>query len=116
MGYRLELVLKHPRGGRRVNTESIQEPFSECFPPKNLKPSQPEWWLSSSRTATTLLTYNAIKSRLGSQGALPFTIAPRRTIYAAGESRSQQGLVPDHNLEGQRSTMYDIIFIPGARS
>jgi catalase len=61
------------------------------------------------------VAYNAIKAALTAQGALPFTIAPRRTpIYAAGESKdSGKGVTPDHNLEGQRSTMYDAIFIPG---
>ena len=61
------------------------------------------------------VAYNGIKAALTAQGALPFTIAPRRTpIYAAGESKeSGKGVKPDHNLEGQRSTMYDAIFIPG---
>ncbi|KAI5209584.1 catalase [Aureobasidium subglaciale] len=62
------------------------------------------------------VAYNAVKAALSAQGALPFTIAPRRVpIYAAGESRdSGKGIVPDHNLEGQRSTMYDALFIPGS--
>lgn len=61
------------------------------------------------------VAYNGIKAALTAQGALPFTIAPRRTpIYAAGETKgSGKGVTPDHNLEGQRSTMYDAIFIPG---
>lgn len=61
------------------------------------------------------VAYNGIKAALSAAGAMPFTIAPRRTpIYAAGESKETgKGVKPDHNLEGQRSTMYDAIFIPG---
>lgn len=61
------------------------------------------------------VAYNGIYAALKSAGAMPFTIAPRRTpIFAAGESKdSGKGVKPDHNLEGQRSTMYDSIFIPG---
>ncbi|THX60164.1 catalase [Aureobasidium pullulans] len=86
----------------------------EDFPPENLT--------IATRMVAILIAdgydavaYNAIKAGLAAQGALPFTIAPRRTpIYAAGESKdSGKGLAPDHNLEGQRSTMYDAIFIPG---
>ncbi|THX07454.1 catalase [Aureobasidium pullulans] len=86
----------------------------EDFPPENLT--------IATRMVAILIAdgydavaYNAIKAALAAQGALPFTIAPRRTpIYAAGESKdSGKGVAPDHNLEGQRSTMYDAIFIPG---
>lgn len=61
------------------------------------------------------VAYNGIKAALSAAGALPFTIAPRRSaIYAAGESKdSGKGVVPDHHLEGQRSTMYDSVFVPG---
>ena len=61
------------------------------------------------------VAYEGIKAALTAQKAMPFTIAPRRTpIYAAGETKeNSKGVVPDHNLEGQRSTMYDSVFIPG---
>ena len=61
------------------------------------------------------VAYKGIYAALQAAGAMPFTIAPRRTpIYAAGESKgSGKGVTPDHNLEGQRSTMYDSIFVPG---
>ncbi|KAI5246800.1 catalase [Aureobasidium subglaciale] len=84
------------------------------FPPKNLT--------IATRMVAILIAdgydavaYNAIKAALSAQGALPFTIAPRRTpVYAAGESRdSGKGVIPDHNLEGQRSTMYDSIVLVG---
>ncbi|KAG9931718.1 CAT2 catalase, partial [Aureobasidium melanogenum] len=104
-----------PEEARRVNTGKRSKNLSqEDFPPKNLT--------ISTRMVAILIAdgydsvaYNAVKAALAAQGALPFTIAPRRTpIYAAGESKdSGKGLVPDHNLEGQRSTMYDAIFIPG---
>ncbi|KAH0293624.1 catalase [Aureobasidium namibiae CBS 147.97] len=104
-----------PEEARRVNLGKRSKNLSqEDFPPKNLT--------IATRMVAILIAdgydsvaYNAIKAALAAQGALPFTIAPRRTpIYAAGESKdSGKGLVPDHNLEGQRSTMYDAIFVPG---
>ncbi|CAD0106437.1 unnamed protein product [Aureobasidium uvarum] len=104
-----------PEEARRVNSGKRSKNLSqEDFPAKNLT--------ISTRMVAILIadgydsvSYNAIKAALAAQGALPFTIAPRRTpIYAAGESKdSGKGLVPDHNLEGQRSTMYDAIFVPG---
>lgn len=60
------------------------------------------------------VAYNGIKAALTAAGALPFTISPRRNkIFAAGEEDGQGGVVADHHLEGQRSTMYDSIFVPG---
>jgi catalase len=61
------------------------------------------------------VAYSGIKAALTAAGALPFTIAPRRNkIYAAGEDKSNsEGVQADHHLEGQRSTMYDSVFIPG---
>jgi catalase len=60
------------------------------------------------------VAYNAMKAALTAAGALPFTISPRRNkIYADGEDKSGPGVVADHHLEGQRSTMYDSVFIPG---
>lgn len=61
------------------------------------------------------IAYNGIKAALTAAGALPFTISPRRNkIYAAGEEKGGEGgVVADHHLEGQRSTMYDSVFIPG---
>ncbi|KAL6706413.1 catalase 1 [Coniothyrium glycines] len=61
------------------------------------------------------VAYNGIKAALTAAGALPFTISPRRNkIWAAGEEKGGEGgVVADHHLEGQRSTMYDSVFIPG---
>jgi catalase len=61
------------------------------------------------------VAYNGIKAALTAQGALPFTISPRRNkIFADGEDKSSSsGVTADHHLEGQRSTMYDSVFIPG---
>lgn len=60
------------------------------------------------------VAYNGIKAALTAAGALPFTISPRRNrIFAAGEENGEGGVVADHHLEGQRSTMYDSVFIPG---
>jgi catalase len=62
------------------------------------------------------VAYNGIKAALTAAGALPFTISPRRNkIFANGEDKSSSGagVVADHHLEGQRSTMYDSVFIPG---
>jgi len=61
------------------------------------------------------VAYNGVKVALTASGAIPFTIGPKRnTIFAAGESKgSGKGVVPDHHLEGMRSTMFDSIFVPG---
>lgn len=61
------------------------------------------------------VAYNGMVGALKGAGALPFTIAPRRTpILAAGEEKGAgKGVKPDHNLEGMRSTMFDSVFIPG---
>ncbi|KAI0200752.1 catalase [Astrocystis sublimbata] len=60
-------------------------------------------------------TYDAITTAIKASGALPFTIAPRRSeIYPAGaEKNSGKGVQPDHHLEGMRSTMFDALFVPG---
>lgn len=61
------------------------------------------------------VAYSAMYGAIKAAGALPFVISTRRSaIYAAGEDRaSSKGTVPDHHLEGQRSTMFDAIFVPG---
>lgn len=61
------------------------------------------------------VAYTGLKAAITAAGALPFTIAPRRSaIYAAGEDKSSsKGVVPDHHLEGMRSTMFDSVFVPG---
>jgi len=63
------------------------------------------------------VAYNGIKAAVTAAGALPFTIAPRRSaIFAAGESKSNgKGVTPDHHLEGMRSTMFDSVFVPGGQ-
>ncbi|KEY72471.1 hypothetical protein S7711_05146 [Stachybotrys chartarum IBT 7711] len=62
--------------------------------------------------------FAAMKGALLAGQAVPFVIAPRRSpIFAAGEDRStSKGVVPDHHLEGQRSTMFDALFIPGGEA
>ncbi|KAK8116888.1 catalase [Apiospora kogelbergensis] len=59
--------------------------------------------------------YNSVKAAITAAGALPFTMAPRRSeIYPAGaEKKAGSGVVPDHHLEGMRSTMFDAVFVPG---
>ncbi|TGZ83526.1 catalase-domain-containing protein [Ascodesmis nigricans] len=72
-----------------------------------------------------LAAFTAIRAALKAEGALTFVIAPRRhMIYPSGVSRdpnsnsdSGKGVMPDHHLEGARSTMFDALFItPGAES
>jgi catalase len=82
-------------------------------------PSQPI--ITSRRIAIIIadgfdkVAYDAMYATIKANGALPFTIAPRRSpIFAEGEDKSNaKGVMPDHNLEGQRSTMFDAIFVPG---
>jgi len=62
-----------------------------------------------------LVAYNGMKTAIKAAKALPFTIAPRRHyIYPAGVDKSSgKGVMPDHHLEGMRSTMFDSVFVPG---
>lgn len=61
------------------------------------------------------LAYNAVRAALVVAKAMPFTIAPKRSlVFAAGEEKStESGVKPDHHLEGMRSTMFDSVFVPG---
>ncbi|KAM3510344.1 hypothetical protein MY11210_005962 [Beauveria gryllotalpidicola] len=58
--------------------------------------------------------FAAMLGALKGAKAVPVVIGPRRSaIYAAGEDHGSDGVVPDHHLEGQRSTLFDALFIPG---
>lgn len=61
------------------------------------------------------VAFDAMYAAIKAQKALPFVLAPRRSaIFAEGEDPSSaKGVVPDHHLEGQRSTMFDALFVPG---
>ncbi|KAL6410066.1 catalase-domain-containing protein [Ilyonectria robusta] len=61
------------------------------------------------------VAFNAVYGALKSLRATPMVIGIRRSsIFSAGQdSSTNEGIVPDHHLEGQRSTMFDAIFIPG---
>jgi catalase len=56
------------------------------------------------------VSYEAVKAAVKAQGALPFTIAPKRQKIEAsvGGNKAQ----PDHTFEGMRSTLFDAIFVP----
>ncbi|KEF53231.1 catalase A [Exophiala aquamarina CBS 119918] len=54
-------------------------------------------------------SYDAIVAAIKAQGALPFTIAPKRQVI---KSAGGGGSKPDHFLNGMRSTMFDAVFIP----
>lgn len=56
----------------------------------------------------------AAKGAFVAAGAVPFVIGPRRgEIFPAGAS--EKGIFADHHYEGQRSTMFDAIFIPSGK-
>jgi catalase len=61
------------------------------------------------------VAFNATTAAIKAASALPFVIGQRRSrIYAAGENSSNsKGVMTDHHLEGQRSTMFDALVIPG---
>ncbi|KAL2786346.1 catalase-like domain-containing protein [Aspergillus keveii] len=61
------------------------------------------------------VAFQGIKAAILAAQALPFVIGTKRSaIYAAGESASNsKGVIPDHQYDGQRSTMFDATFIPG---
>ncbi|KAL5359048.1 catalase-like domain-containing protein [Aspergillus floccosus] len=61
------------------------------------------------------IAFSAIKSAVTAANALPFVIGTKRSaIYADGETKeTSKGVIPDHQYDGQRSTMFDATFIPG---
>ncbi|KAI1180009.1 catalase [Nemania sp. FL0916] len=61
------------------------------------------------------VAYDAIMTALKASKAFPFTIGPRRSeIFPEGaEKKPGNGVMPEHHLEGQRSTLFDAIFVPG---
>lgn len=61
------------------------------------------------------IAYKAMMGTLKATRAIPVVLGPRRSaIFAAGEDKSSsKGVIPDHHFEGQRSTLFDAIFIPG---
>lgn len=62
------------------------------------------------------VAFRAMVSALKLAQAIPVVLAPRRSaIFAAGEDRTSSGAgtVPDHHFEGQRSTLFDAVFVPG---
>jgi len=58
-----------------------------------------------------LAEYEAVKAALTAAGALPFTIGPKRQEIMS--ANGGKGVKADHHFEGNRSTMYDAIYIPG---
>lgn len=59
--------------------------------------------------------FMAMKTAASIAGAVPFIIGTRRSaIYAEGENKTNsKGVIPNHQYDGQRSTMFDATFIPG---
>lgn len=64
--------------------------------------------------------FEAVSTALKAQGATTHVIAPRRgMIFPAGvdPEGGTGGVMSDHHLEGQRSTMFDAIYVnPGVQS
>lgn len=56
----------------------------------------------------------AVRAAIASAGATNFLIGPRRgEVYPAGAANVVgKGVIVDHHYEGQRSTMFDALFIP----
>lgn len=61
------------------------------------------------------VAYMGMKAAILAANAIPLTIGTKRSpIFAEGEDKStSNGVVPDHQYDGQRSTMFDGTFIPG---
>jgi catalase len=61
-----------------------------------------------------IVEMEAVRAALTRDEALTFIIGPRRgKIYPAGQTIGVgEGIFADHNFEGQRSTLFDAIFIP----
>jgi catalase len=64
------------------------------------------------------ISFNAVYGALKGAKALPLVIGRKRSpIHPAGEDASSRNSVtPDHHFEGQRSTMFDALFIPGGKA
>ncbi|KAI0274781.1 catalase [Gloeopeniophorella convolvens] len=56
----------------------------------------------------------AVRAALASAKALTFIIAPRRgEIFPSGVGRAiGKGIAADHHFEGQRSTLFDAVYVP----
>ena len=84
-------------------------------------PASKEAGIASRRIAIIIsdgfdrVAFEGMKAAVSAAGALPFVIGTRRSaIYADGEAKgSGAGVIPDHQYDGQRSTMFDATFIPG---
>lgn len=61
------------------------------------------------------VSFLSVKTALKTAGAIPFIMGTKRqAIYAEHEDQSTgRGVIPDHFYDGQRSTMFDAVFIPG---
>ncbi|KAJ5092415.1 hypothetical protein NUU61_007285 [Penicillium alfredii] len=65
------------------------------------------------------VAFAGVRAAVKAAGALPVVVGTRRSrIYAEGETPSASaaagsGIVPDHQLDGVRSTLFDATFIPG---
>jgi catalase len=62
------------------------------------------------------IAFNALYGAAQGAKAVPLVIGTHRSeTFADGESQSGKGIIPDHHLEGQRSTMFDALFVPGGK-
>ncbi|KAL7920191.1 catalase-like domain-containing protein [Trichoderma austrokoningii] len=62
------------------------------------------------------IAFNAMYGAAKGAKAIPLVISTHRSpTFADGESEQGKGIVADHHLEGQRSTMFDAIFVPGGK-
>lgn len=61
-----------------------------------------------------MVEVEAVRAALASAKATTWIIGPRRgKVYSKGRAlTSSAGIVADHHFEGQRSTMYDALYIP----
>lgn len=61
------------------------------------------------------VSFISVRTAIKAAGALPFVIGTKRqAIFAEHEDPAKdKGVVPDHHYDGQRSTMFDALFIPG---
>ncbi|UKZ88753.1 catalase A [Trichoderma asperellum] len=62
------------------------------------------------------IAFNAMYGAAQGAQAIPLVISTHRSrTFADGESKDGKGIIADHHLEGQRSTMFDAIFVPGGK-
>ncbi|VDB85012.1 unnamed protein product [Peniophora sp. CBMAI 1063] len=113
-------IAENVSGHLPEDTGSLRKPHGKSSPSLSqvhFKPKSPT--IKSRRIAILVgdgfnyAEMESVRTMLKAGGAVPFLIAPRRgKIFPAGQQKGDSGVMADHHFEGQRSTMFDALYIP----